>query len=95
MKNKKLVSKIIDGILNFLIVIFAIFLLISMYTAIQVKVFGNDYSSFFGYSLFEVQTGSMSGTIEPGDHKLIKAILTPKYLLSQYEGDIQVKIHWN
>ena len=35
------------------------------------------------------------GTIEPGDHKLIKAILTPKYLLSQYEGDIQVKIHWN
>ena len=72
MKNKKLVSKIIDGILNILIVIFAIFLLISMYTMIQVKVLGNDYSSFFGYSLFEVQTGSMSGTIEPGDWIIIK-----------------------
>lgn len=72
MKNKKLVSKIIDGILNFLIVIFAIFLLISMYTVIQVRVLGNDYSSFFGYSLFEVQTGSMKGTIDPGDWILIK-----------------------
>lgn len=72
MKNKKLVSKIIDGILNFLIVIFAIFLLISIYTVIQVRVLGNDYSSFFGYSLFEVQTGSMKGTIDPGDWILIK-----------------------
>ena len=72
MKNKKLVSKILDGILNFLIVIFAIFLLISMYTVIQVRVLGNDYSSFFGYSLFEVQTGSMKGTIDAGDWILIK-----------------------
>ena len=42
MKNKKVVTKIIDGILNALIVLFAIFLLISMYTVIQVKVFKNE-----------------------------------------------------
>ena len=89
MKNKKLVSKILDGILNFLIVIFAIFLLISMYTAIQVKVFGNDYSSFFGYSLFEVQTGSMSGTIEPGDWIVIKSTKDIKI------GDIVTYRHSN
>ena len=63
MKNKKLVSKVIDNILNVLIVLFAIFLLISIYTLIQVKVLKNEYSNFFGYSLFEVQTGSMHGTI--------------------------------
>ena len=56
MKNKKLVGKVIDYTLNILIVILAIFLLISMYTAFQVKILGNEYSNFFGYSLFEVQS---------------------------------------
>ena len=72
MKNKKLVSKVIDNILNVLIVLFAIFLLISIYTLIQVKVLKNEYSNFFGYSLFEVQTGSMHGTIEVGDWIIVK-----------------------
>ena len=72
MKNKKLVGKIIDYTLNVLIVILAIFLLISVYTAFQVKVLGNEYSNFFGYSLFEVQTGSMHGTIESGDWIVVK-----------------------
>ena len=72
MKDNKLVGKIIDYTLNVLIVILAIFLLISMYTAFQVKVLGNEYSNFFGYSLFEVQTGSMHGTIEAGDWIIVK-----------------------
>ena len=72
MKNKKLVGKVIDYTLNILIVILAIFLLISMYTAFQVKILGNEYSNFFGYSLFEVQTGSMHGTIESGDWIIVK-----------------------
>ena len=72
MKNKKLVSRVIDGILNVLIVLFAIFLLISMYTVIQVKVLKNEYSNFFFFFLFEVQTGSMHGTIEAGDWIIIK-----------------------
>ena len=72
MKNKKLISKIIDGALNVLIVLFAIFLLISMYTVIPVKVLKNEYSNFFGYSSFEVQTGSMHGAIEVGDWIIVK-----------------------
>lgn len=72
MKDNKVVGKIIDYALNVLIVIFAIFLLISMYTFFQVKVLGNEYSDFFGYSLFEVQTGSMHGTIESGDWIVVK-----------------------
>lgn len=72
MKNNKLVGKVIDYALNIFIVLFAIFLLISMYTAFQVKILGNEYSNFFGYSLFEVQTGSMHGTIESGDWIVVK-----------------------
>ena len=72
MKKNKLVGKIIDYALNILIVILAIFLLVSMYTAFQVKILGNEYSNFFGYSLFEVQTGSMHGTIESGDWIIVK-----------------------
>ena len=72
MKNNKLVGKIIDYTLNILIVVFAVFLLISMYTFFQVKILGNEYSNFFGFSLFEVQTGSMHGTIEAGDWIIIK-----------------------
>lgn len=72
MKNNKLVGKVIDYALNVFIVLFAIFLLISMYTAFQVKLLGNEYSNFFGYSLFEVQTGSMHGTIESGDWIVVK-----------------------
>ena len=35
------------------------------------------------------------GLIEPGGYKLIKAVLTPKFSFSKYDGDIQVKITWN
>jgi signal peptidase I len=73
MKKNKLVGKIIDCTLNILIVLFAIFLLISMYTAVQVRILKNEYANFFGYSLFEVQTGSMHGTIEAGDWIIVKS----------------------
>ena len=39
---------------------------------IQVNILGNDKSSFFGYSLFEVQSGSMADTIEKGDWIIVK-----------------------
>ena len=74
MKKNKLVGKIIDCTLNILIVMFAIFLLISMYTAVQVRILKNEYANFFGYSLFEVQTGSMHGTIESGDWIIVKTM---------------------
>ena len=89
MKNKKLISKIIDGVLNVLIVLFAIFLLISIYTLIQVKVLKNEYSNFFGYSTFEVQTGSMHGTIEAGDWIVVKGTKDVKI------GDIITYKHGN
>jgi len=73
MKGKKTIEKIINIILNILIYIFGIILLISIYNNLQVKVFGKDYSDFFGYSIFEVQTGSMKDYINPGDWIIVKS----------------------
>ena len=71
-EKKQLLEKVINVILNILIFIFGVFLLISIYNNIQVNILGNDYSSFFGYSMFEVQTGSMSKAIEAGDMIVVK-----------------------
>ena len=72
LKKRRIYEKIINIILDILIFIFGIILLISIYNNIQIKILGNEYSSFFGYSMFEVQTGSMSDTINPGDWILVK-----------------------
>ena len=71
-QKKGLIEKIVNILLNVLICIFGVILLISVYNNLQVKVFGKDYSDFFGYSVFEVQTGSMSPEINPGDWIIVK-----------------------
>lgn len=73
MRIKVITEKIINVILNALIFVFGIILLISIYNNLQVKVFGKDYSDFFGYSIFEVQTGSMKDAINPGDWIIVKS----------------------
>lgn len=78
MKKVRIFKKITDCVLNILIVLFALFLLASIYSFIQVKILKNDHSSLFGYSLFEIQTGSMHGSIEVGDWILVKNDLDVK-----------------
>jgi len=72
LRKRRIYEKIINIILDILSVIFGIILLISIYNNIQIKILGNKYSSFFGYSTFEVQTGSMADTINPGDWIVVK-----------------------
>ena len=72
-QKKGIIEKIINILLNVFIFIFAGILLISLYNNLQVKLFGKDYSDFFGYSVFEVQTGSMSPEINAGDWIIVKA----------------------
>ena len=71
-KKGKIYEKLVNIMLDILIFIFGVFLLIFIYNNVQVKVLGNEYSSFFGYSTFEVQTGSMADTINPGDWIIVK-----------------------
>lgn len=70
--RKKIIEKIVNFSLNILLVIFGFILLISIYTGIQTKLLHKSYADFFGYSLFEVQTGSMADTINAGDWIVIR-----------------------
>ncbi len=79
MKQNKFIEKAIDWALNILMIIFGIVLLISIYTGIQTRILGNKYANFFGYSTFEVQTGSMEDAISAGDWIIVK--LTQKVKL--------------
>lgn len=72
-KKMGICEKIINMVLDVIIFIFGIILLISIYNSIQVKLLGNDYSSFFGYTIFEVQTGSMADAINAGDWIIVKS----------------------
>lgn len=70
--NKKTISIIIGHILDILLGIVSIMIIIGIYYIVQIKVFQNDYSNLFGYTFFEVATGSMSNTIEIGDVVIVK-----------------------
>ena len=65
-------SKIISFILNVLLTIVTIIIIIGMYYIYQLKIEKNDYANLFGYTFFEVATGSMSPTMEIGDVVIVK-----------------------
>lgn len=68
----KIIHKILKVILNVLVILSIIVVLIVGYSLIQTKIQNKDYANIFGYTLFEVSTGSMSGAIEIGDVILVK-----------------------
>ena len=68
----KKVQKIVGKIVNILIVIVIIAIIFCAYCMFSIKVLGNKYVNLFGYSIFEVATGSMHGSIEIGDAVLVK-----------------------
>ena len=63
----------VKKVLNFVIyiMIFVIIILL-LYSIIHRKIAGENYTNLFGYTLLEVLTGSMSGTIEIGDGIVVK-----------------------
>ncbi len=79
-KGKQVAKKTVNLLLNALIFIFGFILLISIYTGVQTRILGNAYTNFFGYSIFEVQTGSMAETINAGDCIIVS--LTKKVKLN-------------
>ncbi len=72
MKKNKKIEKTFSIILNALITFVVIITLIGSYYIFQIKILKNDYADIFGYTFFEVATGSMSGTIEIGDVVITK-----------------------
>lgn len=65
-------SKIIGIVLNVLISIVMIIMLFGIYYIVQIKIQNKEYANMFGYTFFEVATGSMSPTIEIGDIVIVK-----------------------
>lgn len=70
--NKKIASKILGTILNILIFLVMIIMAFGIYYIVQIKVQNREYANMFGYTFFEVATGSMSPTIEIGDVVIVK-----------------------
>ena len=68
----KTFQKIMGKIVNLLIILVVIAIIFCLYFIISIKVFHKKYINFFGYSIFEVATGSMQKTINVGDAVLIK-----------------------
>lgn len=71
-KIDKAVNIIIKAIMNLVYTVLAIIVIVLIYNLIQITVLGKPYMNLFGYSLFQVKTGSMSGTIEIGDIVIVK-----------------------
>ena len=68
----KKTHKIIGKIVNVLIVIVVLAILFCAYCVFSTKVLHNKYINVFGYTIFEVATGSMHGSIEINDAVLVK-----------------------
>jgi signal peptidase len=71
-KIGKVINLIIKTTLNLIYVLLTIIVVILVYNIIQVSVLNKSYMDILGYSIFQVKTGSMSGTIEIGDIIIVK-----------------------
>lgn len=70
-KNNR-VSKIVGILIDLLIILFTFLIILGAYYIFQVKILKKDYPDLFGYTFFEVATGSMSDTINIGDVVVVK-----------------------
>jgi signal peptidase len=68
----KIVQNIIGKIVNLLIIIVIVAIIFCLYCVFSIKVLHKQYINLFGYSIFEVASGSMQKTINVGDAVLIK-----------------------
>ena len=64
--------KYIKRVIDVLIIIALLILVLIIYGYIEKYVLKKDYINYFGYTLFEVASGSMSPTINVGDIVLVK-----------------------
>ncbi len=68
----KLIKKIAKTFFNLLIIFMIFLVIIVSFNFFQINILKKQYTNFFGFTLFEVTTGSMSGTIEINDVVLVK-----------------------
>lgn len=69
---KNIIKKILKSLNSIIYIILLVIVIILIYNIIQISILNKPYMNIFGYSLFQVKTGSMSGTIEIGDIIVVK-----------------------
>ncbi len=65
-------DKLLNIIFYILILIITLAIFFAIYNYISLKVLKKDYTNIFGYTIFEVASGSMSDTINIGDIVIVK-----------------------
>ena len=68
----EVISRHLKRLSTALSILIGAILLLSVYAWTQVNLMHEEYASIFGYSVFDVVTGSMSGTIEIDDYVVVK-----------------------
>lgn len=68
----KFFERVLKIFFDILIFVMLLLIFIMAFNFFQINILKKPYSNMFGYSLFEVSTGSMSGTIEVNDIILVK-----------------------
>jgi len=71
-KFQEIITKIIKAIFNTIFVLLLIIAIILIYNIIQLSIFNKPYMNIFGYSVFEVKTGSMHKALEIDDIIIVK-----------------------
>ncbi len=69
---KKVINIVAKVLSNVFIVVLSIFLLLAIYNLINIKVLKKDYTNLFGYTYFDILTGSMVDTINVDDYVFVK-----------------------
>lgn len=68
----KVFEKIAHIILNIIIVFVFLIVLVVGYNYVQLQLMNKDYTNFFGYTVFEIKTGSMAKTLNIYDVIIVK-----------------------
>ena len=68
----KVVEKIVKLIVNILTGVVLLAILVLLYGKIEMQISGNNYSNYFGYTLFKVTTGSMGNAVKIDDVIIVK-----------------------
>ena len=83
-----IIGKIIS---NIVIVILSIVLLLAIYNLINIRILKKDYTNLFGYTYFDIITGSMVDTINIDDYvfvKITKDVKKDDIISFKYDGVI-------
>ena len=68
----KFINKAFQIFIDFLVFIITILILFSLYNLISIKVLNKPYTNLFGFSIFEIATGSMEPTLNVKDLVIVK-----------------------